>query len=76
MPKLIHHDTAHRVELTNEPLDQAIGAIVDWYDSVEAVLIGQVPSIADGAGAPRPKDHQRKRSASDRAAIDRREPCP
>jgi hypothetical protein len=39
VPKLIHHDTANCVELTNECLDQALGAIVAWYDSVESVLI-------------------------------------
>jgi hypothetical protein len=39
MPKLVHRDTANCVELTNERLDQAVDAIVAWYDSVEAVLI-------------------------------------
>ena len=39
IPKLVHHDKANCVELTTERLDQALGAIVAWYDSVEAVLI-------------------------------------
>jgi hypothetical protein len=39
MPKLVHHDKANCVELTNERLDQVVDAIVAWYDAVEAVLI-------------------------------------
>jgi hypothetical protein len=39
VPKLVHHEKANCVELTNERLDQVIDAIVSWYDSVEAALI-------------------------------------
>jgi hypothetical protein len=39
VPKLVHHDKANCVELTNELLDQVVEAIVSWYDSVEAALI-------------------------------------
>ena len=39
VPKLVHHDKAHCVELTNERLDQVVEVIVSWYDSVEAALI-------------------------------------
>jgi hypothetical protein len=38
-PKLIHHDSAHCVPLTNEFLDQSVERIVAWYEVVEAVLI-------------------------------------
>jgi hypothetical protein len=39
-PKLIHHDEANCVELTNELLGQVVEQIVSWYDVVESVLIG------------------------------------
>ena len=38
-PKLVHHDEAHCVELTNELLGRVVERIVAWYDAVEAVLI-------------------------------------
>ena len=38
-PKLVHHDKAHCVPLTDELLEQVIEQIVAWYDAVEAVLI-------------------------------------
>lgn len=39
-PKLVHHDRAHCVELTDEMLGLAVERIVNWYDAVETVLIG------------------------------------
>lgn len=39
VPKLIHHQKADCVELTDELLNQAIERIVTWYDAVESVLI-------------------------------------
>ena len=38
-PKLVHHDKANCVDLTNEFLDQVIERIVNWYDAVETLLI-------------------------------------
>jgi hypothetical protein len=38
-PKLVHHEKAHCVELTDEELDRVIEQIVAWYDAVESVLI-------------------------------------
>jgi len=38
-PKLVHHDKAHCVPLTDELLEQVIEQIVAWYDAVETVLI-------------------------------------
>jgi hypothetical protein len=38
-PKLVHHETASCVPLTNELLGQVVEQIVAWYDAVEAVLI-------------------------------------
>src|SRR4051812_23692037 len=38
-PKLVHHEKAHCVPLTDELLDQAVEQIVNWYDAVEAELI-------------------------------------
>jgi hypothetical protein len=38
-PKLVHHEKANCVVLTDALLGQAIDAIVAWYDAVEAVLI-------------------------------------
>jgi hypothetical protein len=38
-PKLVHHEKANCVELTDEKLDQVVEQIVAWYDAVEAVLI-------------------------------------
>jgi hypothetical protein len=39
-PKLVHHDRANCVPLTDEFLNHAVERIVAWYDAVEAVLIG------------------------------------
>jgi hypothetical protein len=38
-PKLVHHEKANCVPLTNELLGQVVEQIVAWYDAVEAVLI-------------------------------------
>jgi hypothetical protein len=38
-PKLVHHDKANCVPLTDELLGQVVEQIVAWYDAVEAVLI-------------------------------------
>jgi hypothetical protein len=38
-PKLVHHDRANCVELTNDFLERALQEVVTWYDAVEAVLI-------------------------------------
>lgn len=38
-PKLIHHDKASCVGITDELLDQIVEQIVAWYDAVEPVLI-------------------------------------
>jgi hypothetical protein len=38
-PKLVHHATAHCVELTDALLAEVVNRIVAWYDAVEAVLI-------------------------------------
>jgi hypothetical protein len=38
-PKLVHHEEAHCVELTDEEVDRMVEQIVAWYDVVEAVLI-------------------------------------
>jgi hypothetical protein len=39
VPKLVHHDRADCVDLTNEFFERVIERVVDWYDAVEAVLI-------------------------------------
>jgi len=39
VPKLVHHNKANVVPLTNDFLDYVIQQIVGWYDAVEAVLI-------------------------------------
>jgi hypothetical protein len=39
MPKLVHHQKAKCVPLTDDLLAQVIEQIVTWYDAVEAVLI-------------------------------------
>jgi hypothetical protein len=38
-PKLVHHEQAHCVELTNDLLDRILEQVVAWYDAVETVLI-------------------------------------
>jgi len=38
-PKLVHHEQANCVLLTDELLDTVVEQIVSWYDAVEAVLI-------------------------------------
>src|SRR5262245_51640635 len=38
-PKLVHHDKAHCVALTDELLNETVERVVNWYDAVEAVLI-------------------------------------
>ncbi len=38
-PKLVHHDKADCIPLTDELLGQVVERIVTWYDAVEAVLI-------------------------------------
>jgi len=38
-PKLVHHDEAECVELTDELIDRSVEQIVEWYDAVEGVLI-------------------------------------
>jgi hypothetical protein len=38
-PKLVHHDKASCVPLTDELLGRVIEQIVAWYDAVETVLI-------------------------------------
>jgi hypothetical protein len=37
-PKLVHHERASCVPLTNELLDQVVERVVAWYDAVEPVL--------------------------------------
>ena len=39
VPKLVHHEKAHCVPLTDEALSQIVEQIVAWYDAIEAVLI-------------------------------------
>ena len=39
VPKLVHHEKADCVELTNEITDKVVAQIVAWYDAVETVLI-------------------------------------
>jgi hypothetical protein len=39
VPKLVHHNKANIVPLTNELLDHIVQQIVAWYDAVETVLI-------------------------------------
>ena len=39
-PKLVHHDKANCVELTDELLEQVVEGVVNWYDAVETLLIG------------------------------------
>jgi hypothetical protein len=39
-PKLVHHQKADCVPLTDDLLGQVVERIVAWYDAVEAVLIG------------------------------------
>jgi hypothetical protein len=38
-PKLVHHDKARCVELTDDLLGRVVDQVVAWYDAVEAVLI-------------------------------------
>jgi hypothetical protein len=38
-PKLVHHDKAHCVPLTDELLGNVVEQIIAWYDAVETVLI-------------------------------------
>lgn len=38
-PKLVHHDRANCVELTDALLDSVVERVVNWYDVVETVLI-------------------------------------
>ena len=38
-PKLVHHDNANCVPLTDELLGSVIEQIVAWYDAVAAVLV-------------------------------------
>ena len=38
-PKLVHHQTANCVPLTDELLGRVVEQVVAWYDAVEAVLI-------------------------------------
>jgi hypothetical protein len=38
-PKLVHHNQANCVPLTNDLLDRVVEQVVAWYDAVEAVLI-------------------------------------
>lgn len=38
-PKLVHHQAANCVPLTNELLDEIVGRVIAWYDAVEALLI-------------------------------------
>ena len=38
-PKLVHHEKASCVPLTDELPGQVVERIVAWYDAVEAVLI-------------------------------------
>lgn len=38
-PKLVHHDEADCVALTDEFIDRSVERIVEWYDAVEGVLI-------------------------------------
>ena len=38
-PKLVHHDKANCVPLTDELLNLVVGQVVNWYDAVESVLI-------------------------------------
>jgi hypothetical protein len=39
VPKLVHHEKADCVQLTNEITDKVVDEIVAWYDAVETVLI-------------------------------------
>jgi len=39
-PKLVHHEKAACVPLTDELLGQVIEQVVAWYDAIEAVLMG------------------------------------
>jgi hypothetical protein len=38
-PKLVHHEKAKCIPLTDQLLDEVVEQIVAWYDAVEAVLI-------------------------------------
>jgi len=38
-PKLVHHDSANCVQLTDELLARVVDQVVAWYDAVETVLI-------------------------------------
>ena len=38
-PKLVHHEKANCVPLTDELLGQVVEQVVAWYDAVESVLI-------------------------------------
>lgn len=39
VPKLVHHDKANVVPLTDEQVEEVVQRVVAWYDAVEAVLI-------------------------------------
>ncbi len=39
-PKLLHHDKADCVPLTDDLLAQVVDQVVSWYDAVDVVLIG------------------------------------
>ena len=38
-PKLVHHEKANCVELTDAVLDEVVERVVAWYDAVETILI-------------------------------------
>ena len=38
-PKLVHHDEADCVELTDDLLDRVVERVVNWDDAVESLLI-------------------------------------
>lgn len=40
-PKLVHHDQANCVSLTDESLDGVVGQVVGWYDAAEAAPIAE-----------------------------------
>jgi hypothetical protein len=39
VPKLVHHDQARCIDLTDDLLGRVVDQVVAWYDAVEAVLI-------------------------------------
>lgn len=38
-PKLVHHDKANCVPLTDDLLERVVEQVVNWYDAVETLLI-------------------------------------